>query len=100
WEDHRIRHVGEYHDNTEHKVGRRLELESQIISSKRAQGRLIEVDRALKRLYDGSYGLCESCGELIPPARLEVLPCATLCINCKSKEEMSQVNCDRNRGIR
>ena len=37
---------------------------------------------ALKRLEDGSYGVCTSCGEDIAPKRLEVLPHAALCINC------------------
>jgi len=89
WEDHQCRRVGEYHDNIEHKVDHRLELERQILSNKQTQAQLMEVERALRKLYSGTYGLCESCGEPIPPARLEVLPHATLCINCKTKEEKS-----------
>lgn len=37
---------------------------------------------ALKRLNDGTYGVCTSCGEDIAPKRLEALPHAALCINC------------------
>ena len=98
-EDHQSHRIGNYSDNTEHKVGRRIELEHQILSNQRAQQQLMEVDHALKRLYEGSYGLCESCSEPIPSARLEAIPQATLCINCKTKEEKSQVNCDRIRSL-
>lgn len=98
-EDPQSHRVGEYRDNTEHKVGRRLELEHQILSYQRVQQQLIDVDHALKRLYEGSYGLCESCSEPIPPARLEAIPHATLCLNCKTKGEKIQANFDRNRSI-
>jgi RNA polymerase-binding transcription factor DksA len=45
------------------------------------------VDEALRRLYGGEYGICESCGKPIAPQRLEVVPHARLCITCKEKEE-------------
>ncbi|MGD8475293.1 MAG: TraR/DksA C4-type zinc finger protein, partial [Anaerolineae bacterium] len=35
----------------------------------------------------GTYGTCESCGERIDPARLEILPEATLCLNCQRQKE-------------
>ena len=41
-----------------------------------------EVNKALQRLHDGSYGLCEVCGSAIASERLEALPEATRCINC------------------
>jgi RNA polymerase-binding transcription factor DksA len=40
---------------------------------------------ALQRLDVGSYGVCVSCGQPIPEARLEVLPAATTCIACAEK---------------
>lgn len=40
------------------------------------------IKAALRRIDDESYGECERCGEAIAPSRLEVLPEATLCINC------------------
>ncbi len=46
-----------------------------------------DVDDALKRIDAGSYGLCEECEVLVPPARLEVLPHARFCIACQSKRE-------------
>jgi RNA polymerase-binding transcription factor DksA len=53
-----------------------------------AEGRaLYDVDQALRRLYGGNYGTCESCNQPIAKARLEVVPHARLCISCKEKEE-------------
>lgn len=43
---------------------------------------LQQVRAALKRIENGEYGVCASCGEDISPARLEALPYATLCIRC------------------
>ena len=51
---------------------------------------LLEIDDALRRLYRGEYGNCETCGNLIARARLEVMPQARLCISCKEKEEREQ----------
>jgi DnaK suppressor protein len=48
---------------------------------------LREIDTALEKLKEGSYGRCETCGKIIGVKRLEVVPSARLCINCKSKEE-------------
>lgn len=49
------------------------------------KNQLDQVDKALARISDGSYGTCSSCGEPIPPARLEARPESTLCVACKSK---------------
>lgn len=46
-----------------------------------------EIDAALKRIEDGTYGTCVNCGAQISPDRLEAMPWATLCIDCKRKEE-------------
>jgi DnaK suppressor protein len=51
------------------------------------RARLQEVEEALDRLEGGKYGKCETCGNLISPSRLEALPFARLCIECKAKEE-------------
>ncbi len=47
---------------------------------------LNEVEAAIDRLGDGTYGLCERCGQPIPPARLEAMPTARLCIACASRQ--------------
>lgn len=46
---------------------------------------LTEVELALDKLGAGTYGLCESCGKPIAPARLEAKPAARTCIDCASK---------------
>lgn len=43
---------------------------------------LDEVEHALAKFDDGSFGRCESCGETIAPARLEAMPSTRFCINC------------------
>ncbi|HSL12152.1 MAG TPA: TraR/DksA C4-type zinc finger protein [Actinomycetota bacterium] len=46
---------------------------------------LREVERALEKLDVGGYGVCERCGNRIGDDRLEAIPWATLCIDCKRK---------------
>ena len=48
---------------------------------------LREIDEALKRIEDRSYGKCEGCDTKIPVARLKAKPHAKYCIECKRKEE-------------
>ena len=50
-----------------------------------ARGQLDQIDRALARVDDGSYGICTSCGRPIAPARLAARPTATTCIDCASR---------------
>jgi RNA polymerase-binding transcription factor DksA len=45
------------------------------------------VDRALTKLDDGTYGICEHCGGRIDRARLEALPQAIYCLECQAKHE-------------
>jgi DnaK suppressor protein len=54
-----------------------------VVGSLRAN--LSEVERALERIDEGTYGTCERCGKPIDPARLEARPWALLCIDCKQK---------------
>jgi len=46
-----------------------------------------QIDAALERLANGTYGICEDCGRAIPMARLTVLPFATQCVRCKEQAE-------------
>ena len=48
---------------------------------------LIEIDEALRKIAEGTYGICEECGEEISEKRLSVIPAATLCVNCKENKE-------------
>ena len=46
---------------------------------------LNDVEAAIVKLDNGTFGVCESCGQPIPPARLEAKPAARLCMDCASK---------------
>jgi DnaK suppressor protein len=48
---------------------------------------LTHIETALERMRKGDYGLCETCGEGIPLARLQALPYATMCIQCQRESE-------------
>jgi len=53
----------------------------------RAGHQLANIERALERLAEGSYGKCTQCGNLIQPERLNVMPAAALCIRCQQQKE-------------
>ena len=55
--------------------------------SETERARLAAVEKALKRVEAGTYGLCEDCGKAIPLPRLKVLPFAKLCVSCQQSEE-------------
>jgi RNA polymerase-binding protein DksA len=46
-----------------------------------------DIEAALKRIEEGTYGICTNCRTQIPPERLEALPWATLCIGCQRVRE-------------
>jgi DnaK suppressor protein len=48
---------------------------------------LYHIDEALRRIENGTYGKCHECGQEISKSRLQAVPHARLCIDCKSKEE-------------
>ncbi len=51
---------------------------------------LLKIQEALRRLDQGEYGICEVCGEKITIARLKARPVTTLCIDCKSNQEVEE----------
>ncbi len=55
--------------------------------SNHARRLLTQIDDALRRMDAGTYGLCERCGTPIEGARLEALPYALLCLDCKRRDE-------------
>jgi DnaK suppressor protein len=61
-----------------------VERERDLALSAQARAAVDEIDRALAKIPNGNYGLCEKCGEPIKRARLKALPYAALCIECKS----------------
>lgn len=51
---------------------------------------LWQIDEAIKRLDEGSFGECERCGEMISEGRIEAFPFTTLCIDCKAELESEE----------
>jgi RNA polymerase-binding protein DksA len=62
-----------------------FELEKRLALVKRTRDLLAEVEHALHKFDQGTYGFCDDCGQAIDPARLEALPQAGLCLSCKAK---------------
>jgi DnaK suppressor protein len=80
--------AGTWSGEDEADVGTRASQQEQqltVVSSIRAKRDQIE--NALLRLEAGSYGLCETCGDPIPLARLEACPSCTECVTCKRAHE-------------
>ena len=61
-----------------------VERERDLTLSAQARNAVDEIDRALRKLDIGTYGICEKCETPIPKARLKALPYAALCVGCKS----------------
>ncbi len=59
--------------------------ELSVVNNEREK--LAQIDRALARIADGTYGTCESCGNPIGKMRVMAFPRATLCMTCKQREE-------------
>jgi DnaK suppressor protein len=64
-----------------------FERDHEMTLARNAREQLGLVSEALARIDDGSYGACESCGEPIGKARLQAFPRATLCMECKQRQE-------------
>jgi DnaK suppressor protein len=92
--------LGRHQGNLEEiKDARSAEYEEEVTLSddKEYLSKLIEqqarglgdINRALERILDGSYGKCVRCGNVIGKDRLEAIPTALLCLDCKREEEES-----------
>jgi DnaK suppressor protein len=63
-----------------------MELEKRLALKKELTDSLDKVSHAIKKYEKGTYGICDQCGKPIEPARLEALPYAALCLNCKAAQ--------------
>ncbi|RMD87595.1 MAG: TraR/DksA family transcriptional regulator [Calditrichaeota bacterium] len=68
-----------------------MEREKAFFFATREERFLYHIEQALERIENGTYGLCQECGEPIGRERLEAVPHARLCIRCKSKEEQGLI---------
>ncbi len=63
-----------------------LELEKRLALENRIRQELAGIEHALHKFEEGTYGKCDNCGQSIDPERLEALPQASLCLNCKEQQ--------------
>jgi len=63
-----------------------FELEKRLALERWLTEALVEVEHALKKYEAGTYGICDLCSRPIEPARLEALPQANLCLECKVRQ--------------
>ena len=80
------RYMGEVQDRGEESAADSEAEVSSVISVSHAE-ELVRVRAALQRIDDGTYGVCEDCGDVIGDARLDANPCARRCIDCQSDYE-------------
>jgi DnaK suppressor protein len=83
--DRRLQEKGDYGPGTGDPLVVRWEFD--LAQQARVQARAEELQEALARLEEGTYGICESCGRPIAIERLEALPRTTLCIECARQKD-------------
>jgi RNA polymerase-binding transcription factor DksA len=66
-----------------------MEFEKRIALEKQLTDSLGNIDRAIQKYEAGTYGTCDQCRKPIEAARLEALPQACLCLNCKTNQDKS-----------
>ena len=66
------------------------DMELRLRLNEREREKLRDIEEALERVEDGSFGICDKCGEKIPIGRLKAMPFTTVCVKCKSEEEKRQ----------
>ena len=82
--------LGELSDVDQHPADigtETFERERDISILEQVEGELADVERALQRLDEGTYGRCEACGEPIDEERLEALPAARFCVKHQARAE-------------
>src|SRR5262252_360686 len=79
--------VGDAGDDPADAGAKTYQREHELALTQNARELLAASERALARIDDGTFGVCESCGQPIGKARLQAIPRATLCVTCKQREE-------------
>lgn len=79
--------VGDAGDDQADAGAKAFEREQELALTNHARELLNQTMHALERIDAGTYGVCESCGKPIGKARLLAFPRATLCVECKQREE-------------
>jgi len=79
--------VGDAADGSADAGAKTFQREHELALTQNARELLTQAERVLSKIGDGTYGVCESCGQPIGKARLQAFPRATLCVACKQREE-------------
>jgi DnaK suppressor protein len=79
--------VGDAGDDQADAGAKTFQREHELALTQNARELLELSERALARMDEGSFGVCDSCGQPIGKARLQAFPRATLCVTCKQREE-------------
>ena len=87
-----VRREGSPFGKREEEATETFELEKRLALEERLREQLTEIEHALHKFDEGTYGLCDICGKPIDPARLEALPQANLCLDCKAKNAKSRAS--------
>ncbi len=74
-------------DDQADQGSRTFEREHEMSLTNNQRDMLLQSERALAKIADGTYGVCESCGNPIGKMRLQAFPRATLCMSCKQRQE-------------
>ena len=83
--------VGDYADLASLDTDRTLDVRLRERESRLAE----KIASALRKLEDGTFGICEECGMPISEKRLMARPIARLCIKCKEEQELQEMNWDQ-----
>ena len=75
----------DYGDKDDENAAEVATFEKNLSLEKTLEISLYNVNKALKKIEEGKYGLCEKCQGSIKPARLKAFPSATSCMKCKKK---------------
>ncbi len=78
--------IGDIIDSVSEERTRELDM----ILTDREKKKLLQIDDAIERIDESTYGLCEECGVKIPKGRLKVMPFAKYCVECQEKLEREE----------
>jgi len=78
--------IGDIIDSVSEERTRELDM----ILTDREKKKLLQIDDAIERIDENTYGLCEECGVKIPKGRLKVMPFAKYCVECQEKLERDE----------
>ncbi len=79
----------ELFDEVDHTIEERQK-ELSLLLNEREKAKLNEIEDAIKRIENKSYGVCEECGDKIPSERLKYIPYVRFCVDCQEKMEKIQ----------